>query len=115
MIVPDRDLANTLFPFTIDIPNNSRILSTTVLMDIEINTPKCMSTLNSSNSTRESFIHSNMLFMVYADSIQMLANSLVWTDQVENKRFQSLFLFYVTVKKGKNSFTNLVLIVRSTV
>ena len=61
MIVPNRDLANILFPFTIDISNNSRIPSTTVLMDIEINTPRDMSTLNSPNSSRESSIHLNML------------------------------------------------------
>jgi len=114
MVVPNRDLANTLFPFIIDIPNNLSIPSIIIPIDIEIDILRGRLISNSPNSSRESSTHSNMLSMVYIDRVQALANSPTWADQVENKKFQSSSLFYATIKEGENSSTNLVLIIEPT-
>ena len=113
-VVPNRDLVNTLFSFTTNIPNNSRIPSTTVPMDIEIDTLRGRSTSNSPNSSRESSTHSNMLSVAYVNRVQALANSPAQVDQVKDKKSQGSFLFYMTAKKEENSFINLVLIVEPT-
>ena len=76
MVAPNRELANILFPFTTDIQNNSRTLSTTVLMNIEVDMPRGRSFVASPNNPRESSTHSNILSIAYADRVQALANSL---------------------------------------
>ena len=110
IVVLNRDLANTLFSFITDIPSNSRILSTTIPIDIETNIFRGKSTSASLNSFREF----SMSSMAYMDKVQVLASSLVWADQVEDKRFQDPSFFYATAKERKNNFTNLVLIVEPT-
>ena len=110
IVVLNRDLANTLFSFITDIPSNSRILSTTIPIDIETNIFRGKLTSASLNSFREF----SMSSMAYMDKVQVLASSLVWADQVEDKRFQDPSFFYATAKERKNNFTNLVLIVEPT-
>jgi len=76
MVAPNRELANTLFPFIIN-PQSSLQEMTNAnnqQMDIEVNSPRGQSMLANSNSSRESSIHSNTLSMVYADRVQVLAN-----------------------------------------
>jgi len=72
MIAPNRDLANKLFPFTTDIPSNSRIPSTTIPMDIETDIHRGRLTSASLNSSRES----SMSFIAYVNRVQALASSL---------------------------------------
>jgi len=74
MVALNRELADILFLFTTNIQNNSITLSTTVPMDIEVDMSRGKSFVTSSNNSRESSTHSNMLFIVYADRIQALAN-----------------------------------------
>ena len=75
MIVPNRDLVNTLFPFTTDILNNLSIPSTIILINIEINIFRDGLTLNSPNSSRESSTYSNISSVAYIDRVHALANS----------------------------------------
>jgi len=75
IVVPNRDLANTLFSFTTDIPNNLSIFSTIILINIEIDIFRGGLTSNSPNSSRESSTHLNMSSVAYVNRVQALANS----------------------------------------
>ena len=75
MIVPNRDLANTLFPFTIDILNNLSIPSIIILINIEIDISRGGLISNSPNSSRESSTYSNISSVAYIDRVHALANS----------------------------------------
>jgi len=65
IVVLNRDLVNTLFSFIIDIPSNSRILSTTMPIDIETDISRSKSTSTSLNSFREFSISS----VAYMDKV----------------------------------------------
>ena len=110
MVAPERDLTNTLFPFTINPANSLQDHSATTLMDIDIDTPRGWSTGHKSNSSRELLVLSNASSVVYIDLIQAMANCPTWAEQVD----QDPFLSYVTVKEGENNSTNLVPIVEYT-
>ena len=75
MVAPNRDLANTLFPFIIDIPNNLSISSIIIPIDIKIDILRGKLISNSPNSSREYSTHSNILSIAYIDRVQALANS----------------------------------------
>jgi len=65
IVVLNRDLVNTLFSFITDIPSNSRILSTTMPIDIETDISRSKSTSTSLNSFREFSISS----VAYMDKV----------------------------------------------
>ena len=106
MVAPNRELANTLFPFIInpqsslqETPNTSN-----QQMDIEVDIPRGRSMLANSNNSRELLIHSNASSMAYADRVQALANCPTWAEQVENSELQSSgpALSYATVREEMN-------------
>jgi len=74
MIVPKRDLVNTLFPYCLNPQQES---FSTQQINVEINMPRGQSMSSSPNCSRESSTHSNASFMAYADKIQVLDNSSI--------------------------------------
>ena len=75
MVAFDRDLANTLFYFSVNLQSIQQELFTTQHMNIETNISKGWSISAGSNISRDLSINSDILFMTYADRIQTLANS----------------------------------------
>ena len=73
---------------------------------MEINTLRDWFTSSSANSSRSPSVLSNIFLKEYAKNMQALNNSLVWADQVENKRFQTTSLSYASVKGREDNFTN---------
>ena len=106
MVAPERDLANTLFPFTINPTNSLQDHSATTLMDIDIDTPRGWSIGHKSNSSKESLVLSNASSVTYVDCIQAVANCAEQVDQDPS-------LSYVMVKEKENNSTNPVPIVES--
>jgi len=75
MVVPNRELANTLFFFILN-PQSSLQELTNVRnqqMNIKVDIPKSQSMLSSSDSSRESLMHFNASFVAYANRVQKLA------------------------------------------
>jgi len=68
--------------------------------DMEIDTPRGQSNVSSTNSSRESPVHSSASSVPYAERMQALNNNPSWTDQVENNEFQGFSLFYASPKTG---------------
>jgi len=68
MIVPNRELANTYFPFIFSLPSNPQIHNN-IAMDIDINTPKDWSINFSTNNSRESSTHSSFVNYLCQKSI----------------------------------------------
>ena len=99
MVAPERDLANTLFPFTINPTNSLQDHSATTLMDINIDTPRGQSTGHKSNNSRESSVLSNASSVAYVDCIH---NCPTWAEQVD----QDPSLSRVMVKGEENNSTN---------
>ena len=106
MIVPERILANTLFSFNINIKISLQESSSRITNNMEINTLRDWFTSSSANSSRSPSVLSNIFLKEYAKNMQALNNSLVWADQVENKRFQTTSLSYASVKGREDNFTN---------
>ena len=98
MIVPIRELANTLHSFTLKPQNNQLNLSKCYLMDIEIDFPRGHSASPSLNSFRGTSASSAASSIDYADHIQVQADNMTWTEQVENGEVQSSSLFYAPLK-----------------
>ena len=107
MVAFDRDLANTLFYFSINLQSIQQELFTTQHMNIETNIPKGWSISAGSNISRDLSINSDILFMTYADRIQTLANSPIWADYVESEKLQNPPLSYIIVKERTNDFANI--------
>ena len=106
MVVPERILANTIFPFDINIQFNLQEPSRNMTIDMEINTPRGQSTTSSTNSSRATPVHSGVFSTACAEHIQALANNPTWADQVEISKSEEPTLFYVTPKVGETSTAN---------
>jgi len=106
MVVPERISANTLFSFNINIKISLQESSSKITNNMEINTLRDWFTSSSANSSRSPLVLSNIFLKEYAKNMQALNNSLVWADQVENKRFQTTSLSYGSVKGREDNFTN---------
>jgi len=102
MVAPERDLANTLFPFTISPTNSLQHHFATTLMDINIDTPRGQSTGHKSNNSRELLVLSNASSVAYVDRIQVMANCPTWAEQVD----QDPSLSYAMVKGEENNSTS---------
>jgi len=116
MVVPNRELANTLFPSIIN-PQSSLQETTNASnqqMDIEVNILRGRLMLANSNSSRELSIHSNASSMAYADRVHALANCPTWAEQVKNSELQSPgpALSYATVR-GEINDTNMAPVVKA--
>jgi len=68
---------------------------------MKVNTFKDRLTNSSTNSSRQTSVHSNTSFIVYTERIQALNNNLIWTDQVEISESQDPTLFYAILEIGE--------------
>jgi len=59
-------------------------------------------------------MYSDILFMDYAEQVQISANNLTWAEQVNNETIQTHYLSYATVKEVEHSSSNKVLSVENT-
>jgi len=87
MVAPNRELANTQFPFDISSTSNPQA-HLNKAMDIDIDTPRGRSANPSTNNSRESSTHSSVSSIAYADRVQALNNSPSWADQVKSSESQ---------------------------
>ena len=101
MVVPERILVNTIFPFDISIQSNLQEPSSNMATDMEVNTPRGQSTTSSTNSSRATSVHSDVFSTACAEHIQALSNNPTWADQIEISKSEEPALFYVTPKVGK--------------
>ena len=74
MVVHKRYLVNILFSFTINPTNSLQDHSTTILINIDIDTHKGWSTSHKSNSSRELLVFTNTSSVAYINYIQVIAN-----------------------------------------
>jgi len=74
MIIPNRQLANTYFPFIFSLFSNLQIYNN-IIIDIDINTLRDWSINSSTNNSRESSTYSSILLITYAKRVQALNNS----------------------------------------
>ena len=75
-------------------------------MDIEIDTPRSQSTSSSTNSSRETSVHSDVFFIIYVDHIQALADNPTWAEQVELNKTKELTFSYIFLKEGETELAN---------
>ena len=76
MVVPIRELANTLYPFTSNLQNDQLELSKRYSMDIEIDFPRGCSAPPSINSSRETSASSAISSMDYVECVQAQVDNL---------------------------------------
>ena len=69
IVVSERDLANTLFPFNKNLQSNLQEYSIDALMNIEANTSRDQSTCSNTNRFRKALVYSDVFSMVYVDHI----------------------------------------------
>jgi len=87
MVAPNRELANTQFPFDISSTSNPQA-HLNKAMDMDMDTPRGWSANSSTNNSRESSMHSSVSSIAYADRVQALNNSPSWADQVKSSESQ---------------------------
>lgn len=106
MVAPNRDLANTYFPFDFSLLCNPQALCSNMAVDMDIDMPRGWSVNSSANSSRASSIHLNTSSIAYAERVQALNNNPTWADQVEISESQGPALSYATPKVGENNNAN---------
>ena len=75
MVVPIRELANTLILSLSNLQSTQLTLSTPQQMNIEINKTKSMSKMSSLNFSRESSVHSGTSSIDYVERVQAMAHN----------------------------------------
>jgi len=75
-------------------------------MDIEIDTPRGWSMSSSTNSSRETSVHSDIFFMMYVDCIQGLADNPTWAGQVELHETEGFALSYISLKERETELAD---------
>jgi len=75
MVVSNRELANTLFPFDISTSFNPATHNN-INMDVETDTPRGQLNNSSTNNSRELLVHSGISSVPYVERIDTLKNSL---------------------------------------
>ena len=100
MVVPTRELVNTLIPITI----KATILDPMVLnnynMDMDIDTVRGRSVSSSTNSLRAFSVCSNTSSIPYHERMEIQSSNLPWSEQVEIDKRESFSLSYATSKAG---------------
>ena len=72
MVVPKIDLVDTFFPLTINSSTSLQDQSATILIYIEVDTPRGQSSVYNINNSRESSVHSNTCSVIYVNHIQAM-------------------------------------------
>jgi len=114
MVVSKRDSVNILFPFTINPTNSLQDHSATTPMDIKIDTSRGWFSGHNSNSSRESLVLSNISSVAYVDHIQVMANCLIWAEQVKHREKNFPPLSYTFLKEGVEDSDNTTSVTKNT-
>ena len=101
MVAPNRELANTLFPFDASTLFNPMVQNN-INMDMDINTPRGRSAIPSANNSRELLAHSSVSSIPYVKRMEAQSNNPSWADRVELKELQELTLSYANPEVGGN-------------
>jgi len=113
MVVPIRELANTLFPSPLNHQSNQLMPSTSQQMDIEMNRTRGQSISSSPKSYRNSSVLSNASSIDYVERVKAQANIPMWVEQMDNENPQTPSLSYTTVKEEISNSANTVLVNKS--
>jgi len=105
MVVPIRELANTLFPSTTKHLSSTSMAQNPSNMDMDMDTDilRGRSVSSSNNSSRESSMHSNASLVPYHKKMEIQSNNPLWSEQMkieENERFS---LSYAMPTKSRDS------------
>ena len=104
MVAPNRELANTLFPFDTSTLFNPMVQNN-INMDMDIDTPRGRSAIHNS---RELLAHSSVSSIPYVERMETQSNNPSWADQVELNELQELTLSYANPEVGEiNPITRL--------
>ncbi|KAL9712961.1 hypothetical protein Ac2012v2_004202 [Leucoagaricus gongylophorus] len=107
MVAPNRELANTLFPFDTSTLFNPMVQNN-INMDMDIDTPRGRSAIPSANNSRELLAHSSVSSIPYVERMETQSNNPSWADQVELNELQELTLSYANPEVGEiNPLTRL--------
>jgi len=101
MVAPNRELANTLFPFDTSTLFNPMVQNN-INMDMDIDTPRGRSAIPSANNSRELLAHSSVSSIPYVERMETQSNNPSWADQVELNELQELTLSYANPEVGGN-------------
>ena len=77
MVAPERILANTSFPFNLSTSSKPQEPFKNMVTNMEVNTPRGQSVSSSTNSSRASSVHSNVLSIGYTEHVQALTNNSI--------------------------------------
>jgi len=105
MIVPTRELVNTLFLSTTKDSKFDLIVLDNYNMDMDINTPRERTPSSSMNSSRVSLTHSNAFSIPYHERMTIQSKDPSWSEQVENEE-EIFSLLYTTLKVGEETLAN---------
>ena len=113
--MPNRKLANTNFPFILNLQSNLQELSNirNQQIDIKINSSRGWLMSFSPNNSRKLFILSNVSSVAYTNRVQALNNCLTYAEQVKSVELQCSppALSYTIVREGMNAATNKISVV----
>jgi len=105
MIVPTRELVNTLFLSTTKDSKFDLIVLDNYNIDMDIDTSRERTPSSSTNSSRVSLTHSNASSISYHERMTIQSKNLSWSEQVENEE-EIFSLSYTTLKVGEETLAN---------
>ena len=106
ILVPNRELVNTLIPFNnytpiISIVNNNNNIN------IKINIQRERLVNSSTNISRELLAHSSISSILHVKRMEAQSNNLSWANQVnELNKLQEFYSFYTSPKIGEDNIYN---------
>ena len=105
MIVPTRELVNTLFLSTTKDSKFDLIVLDNYNMDMDINIPRERTPSSNMNSLRVSLTHSNAFSIPYHERMTIQSKDPSWSEQIENEE-EIFSLLYTTLKIGEETLAN---------
>ena len=105
MIVPTRELVNTLFLSTTKDSKFDLIVLDNYNIDMDINTPRERTPSSNMNSLRVSLTHSNAFSIPYHERMTIQSKDPSWSEQIENEE-EIFSLLYTTLKIGEETLAN---------
>jgi len=106
IVAPNRELADTLFPFDISILSNP-MTNNNMNMNIDMNNPRGRTVNASANSSRKSSTHSSVSSISYIERMEAQNNNPSQADQVDEfNKSQGFSLSYASPKVEDDNTNN---------
>jgi len=107
IVVPNKELANTLFSFDISISNISLFIPmaqnpSNMNMNINTDVTRGRSASSNINNSRESSTHLDTSSVPYHKRMKIQSDNTLWSEQVEIEKRDSFSLSYTISKKGNS-------------